>query len=74
MVPAGGPHRGRVIAFDAIRGLGRVADAADGTEYPFHATAVADGTRSIEVDTIVQFTATPGHGGRYEARSLTPTA
>jgi hypothetical protein len=62
-----------VAAFDAIRGLGCVVDAADGAEYPFHATAIVDGSRTIGVDVQVQFTVTPGHGGCYEARSLAPT-
>jgi cold shock CspA family protein len=72
VVPAAGPHRGRVLSFDATRGLGRVVDEADGVEYPFHATAVSDGSRFIEAETPVQFTVTPGHGGGYEARSLSP--
>jgi cold shock CspA family protein len=65
-----GPHRGRVSSFDPSRGLGAVDD--DGTTYGFHATAIADGTRRIEVGTPVVFTVSPGHGGLYEARSLLP--
>jgi len=44
----------------------------DGSSYDFHATAIADGTRRIDVDTTVVFTVTPGHRGLYEARSLSP--
>jgi cold shock CspA family protein len=72
-LPAAGPHLGRVATFDRARGLGRLEEA-DGTGYSFHATAIADGSRDIEVDVAVAFTVTPGHGGQFEARALTPTA
>ena len=72
-LPAAGPHLGRVASFDRTRGLGRVEEP-DGTGYAFHATAVVDGSRDIEVDAAVAFTVAPGHGGRFEARALTPTA
>ena len=68
-VPTPGPHHGRVAAFDATGGLGTVDDD-DGAIYGFHATAVADGSRRIEVGTPVVFTVSPGHRGLYEARSL----
>jgi cold shock CspA family protein len=68
-VSAAGPHHGRVATFDATRGLGTVDDD-DGTAYGFHATAIADGSRRIEVGTAVVFTVSPGHRGLYEARSL----
>jgi cold shock CspA family protein len=70
-VPSTGPHRGRVASFDPKRGLGAVADD-DGSSYGFHATAIADGSRRINVGTTVVFTVTPGHRGLYEARSLLP--
>jgi cold shock CspA family protein len=66
-----GPRLGRVTTFDRDRGLGTVADD-DGTSFAFHATAIADGSRKIEVGVAVAFTASPGHGGHYEARSLVP--
>jgi cold shock CspA family protein len=72
-VPTAGPHHGRVAAFDATRGLGTVDDD-DGATYGFHATAIADGSRRIEVGTAVVFTVSPGHRGLYEARSLVPVA
>lgn len=68
---AAGLHHGRVASFDARRGLGAVADD-DGNEFAFHTTAVADGSRHIDEGTAVTFTVTPGHRGRYEARSLVP--
>jgi cold shock CspA family protein len=69
--PAGaaGPHVGRVISFDATRGLGTVADEA-GAVYDFHATAIADGTRRIDAGAAVTFSLVPGHRGQFEARSL----
>jgi cold shock CspA family protein len=62
-----------VAEFDAGRGLGAVDDD-DGSSYGFHATAIADGSRRIGVGTAVVFTVSPGHGGRYEARSLRPVS
>jgi cold shock protein len=62
---------GRVSAFDEHRGLGEVT-AADGAVYPFHCTAIADGTRTIAVGTEVRFETVPGRLGRWEAAALTP--
>jgi cold shock CspA family protein len=83
-VTAGGPHArprpapweavaalGRVASYDAARGLGEV-EGSDGARHPFHATAIADGSRQIEVGAPVAFTLRTGHGGRHEVRSLTP--
>jgi CspA family cold shock protein len=70
-IPSAGAHHGRVASFDPARGLGEVVDD-DGTPFPFHATAVADGSRTIAVGTAVSFVVAPGHRGRYEARSLAP--
>jgi cold shock CspA family protein len=69
-IPSEGPRLGRVTSFDQRRGLGTVKDLATGVEYPFHATAIADGSRSIAEQRSVVFTVTPGHGGRYEAQSI----
>ena len=70
-VPSTGPHHGRVTSFDPTRGLGVVADDA-GDVLDFHATAITDGSRTIDVGTEVSFGVAPGHRGRYEARSLAP--
>jgi cold shock CspA family protein len=67
---AAGPLLGRVTAFDATRGLGTVT-GDDGATYAFHATAIADGSRRIEVGATVSFLLAPGHRGAYEARALT---
>ena len=71
-IPSAGPHFGRVTFFDQRRGLGTVTDQDSGIEYPFHATAIADGSRTIAEQTAATFTVAPGHGGRYEARELVP--
>jgi cold shock CspA family protein len=73
-VPSSGPHHGRVTSFDPTRGLGTVAEGGGGDVLDFHATAIADGSRTIEVGTEVSFSVVPGHRGRYEARSLAPVA
>jgi cold shock CspA family protein len=70
-VPSTGPHHGRVTSFDPTRGLGVVADDA-GDVLDFHATAISDGSRTIEVGTEVSFSVAPSHRGRYEAWSLVP--
>lgn len=70
-VPVGttGPHLGRVASFDRTRGLGTVTDDS-GAVHSFHATAIADGSRRIDVGTRVSYSLAPGHGGRREARTL----
>ena len=60
---------GEVVAFDEAVGLGTVR-ADDGTVLPFHCTAIADGTRTIEVGTRVVFDVAAGGRGRWEASSL----
>jgi len=61
--------RGVVTEFDDPRGLG-VVTAEDGTAYPFHCTAIADGTRTIEERATVTFEVVPGRLGRWEASRL----
>ena len=79
VIPSPGPHPGRVTSFDAKTGLGTVSEGGDAEDgdagagdamFGFHATAIADGTRSIAVGTEVFFTVAPGHQGRYEAAEL----
>lgn len=64
---------GRVTSFDAKGGWGEVTDVDSGRVYPFHCTAIADGSRTIEVDTSVDFEVTPGRMGRWEGRGLKPS-
>jgi CspA family cold shock protein len=61
-------HEGKVVSFDAPRGLGVVVDD-DGADFPFHCTAIADGSRTIEPGTRVRFEIAPGLG-RWEAAAL----
>ena len=68
-VGVAGPHLGRIASFDPARGLGSVVDD-DGSSYDFHATAIADGSRRIDVGTPVAFDVVPGHRGREEARGI----
>jgi cold shock CspA family protein len=63
--------RGVVTAFDEPRGLGEVT-ADDGVVHAFHCTAIADGSRTIEVGTAVTFDVFAGRMGRWEARSIEP--
>jgi cold shock CspA family protein len=67
--PGAGPRRGVVTAFDDDRGLGTVT-GEDGRAWPFHCTAILDGSRFVEVGTAVLFDVAPGHLGRVEARQL----
>lgn len=62
---------GTVTTFDDDRGLGEVTDA-EGAVWPFHCTAIADGTRTIGEGTQVSFTVRPGPMGRWEAAGLRP--
>ncbi|MHB8682039.1 MAG: cold-shock protein [Acidimicrobiales bacterium] len=67
------PRTGVVRTFDEDRGLGTVV-ADDGTEYPFHCTALTDGTRRVDVGAAVVFELAGGHGGRLEARAMSTVA
>jgi cold shock CspA family protein len=62
--------RGRVTSFDEHRGVGEIT-ADDGAVYPFHCTVIADGTRTIDIDTPVEFEVVPGLRGRWEAAAVT---
>ena len=63
--------QGSVAEFDGGKGFGTVR-GDDGQDYFFHCTAIADGTRSIEVGTAVEFDVVAGHLGRYEAAGVNP--
>jgi cold shock CspA family protein len=62
---------GKVTEFDEQRGLGEIT-ADDATVYPFHCTVIADGTRTIEVGTTVDFEVVPGRLGKWEAAEVKP--
>lgn len=67
---AGGPpattyatRRGTVATFDDHVGAGTVVDDVDGTEWWFHCTRLADGSRLVAPGTAVTFRVTPGPTG-----------
>lgn len=64
-----GQASGVVASFDTAAGLG-VITGDDGAAYPFHCTAIADGSRNVEVGRSVTFTRVAGHLGRVEATQI----
>jgi cold shock CspA family protein len=62
---------GVVTEFDEPAGFGTVT-ADGGGEHFFHCTAIADGTRTIELGAQVTFEVVPGRQGRWEATDLRP--
>jgi len=62
-------YSGRVAAFDDFVGRGQV-EARGGMQFPFHCTAIADGTRTIAPDTAVKFRLVPGPLGALEAVAI----
>ena len=65
------PMIGAVAEFDAERGIG-VVEYGVGRRVPFHCTAISDGSRRIEVGTVVAFAMAAGRLGRLEARAVRP--
>jgi cold shock protein len=63
------PVLARVTDFDADAGLGALV-TDDGRALPFHCTAIADGTRRIDVGRRVVCLVVAGHLGRMEAADL----
>lgn len=63
-------YLGTVTAFDAERGIGSVTKPGSGT-WPFHCTAISDGSRTIAVGAPVVFLIGAGHLGKEEARVVT---
>lgn len=64
-------RRGRVLAYDENVGFGEI-ESDGGATYPFHATAIADGTRTIATGTRVHFVLAFAPRGRVEAAEVTP--
>jgi CspA family cold shock protein len=62
-------YAGRIAVYDEKRGLGEV-EAAGGLRYPFHCTAILDGTRFVAEGADVEFTVVAGPLGRYEASAI----
>jgi CspA family cold shock protein len=59
---------GVVVAFDEGRGLGTIR--SDGTEYAFHCTQLADGSRRVPIGQAVTFAVVPGRLGNWEAAAI----
>jgi cold shock CspA family protein len=59
---------GSVVDFDEERGLGTIEVGEK--RYPFHCTALLDGTRTVAVGTAVTFEVAPGHLGTWEAARI----
>lgn len=66
-----GTRAGIVRSFDEHRGLGTIV-GDDGSEYPFHCTAIEDGTRTIDEGAEVRFVVVAGRLGRWEAAGIGP--
>jgi cold shock CspA family protein len=62
---------GRVAEFDDHRGLGEV-EARGGLRFPFHCTAIVDGSRAIAEGTDVRFHLVIGPLGKLEATAIAP--
>ena len=61
---------GTILEFDEPRGIGTVGCGE--RTVPFHCTAITDGSRQIEVGTVVAVRIGPARLGRLEARSVRP--
>jgi hypothetical protein len=64
-------YSGRVAEYDDHRGRGEV-EAPGGLRFPFHCTAIADGSRTIVEDTPVHFRLVIGPLGGLEAAAISP--
>ncbi len=69
MLAAG--RTGVVASFDDPRGIG-VVRGDDGVDYPFHCSAISDGTRQIEEGAAVRFDVVAGRQGQWEAAGIAP--
>jgi cold shock CspA family protein len=63
-------YSGRVVVFDDGRGRGEVEAAT--LRYPFHCTAVADGSRTVAEGAEVRFELVVGPLGQLEAAAVRP--
>jgi cold shock CspA family protein len=62
-------YSGRIATFDDFVGRGEI-EARGGMHFPFHCTAIVDGTRTIAPDTAVRFRLVPGPLGSLEATAI----
>ena len=71
LVPVGDPTLlGTVVEFDDQRGIGTVR--CGDRSVPFHCTAISDGSRHIDVGTVVAVRVRAARLGRLEAGSVRP--
>ncbi len=61
-------RRGTVGAFDDAAGLGVIHSGE--ARWPFHCTAIADGSRRIAEEAPVEFVLRAAHHGRWEATDI----
>ena len=66
-------YTGRVAGYDDHRGRGEIEVGGGDFRFPFHCTAIADGSRSIAEGTPVQFRLVIGPLGALEATAVAPT-
>jgi cold shock CspA family protein len=66
-------YSGRVASYDDLVGRGEI-EARGGLHFPFHCSAITDGSRTIAPDTAVQFRLVAGPLGALEAVAVTPAA
>jgi len=59
---------GIVVAFDERQGLGTIA--ARDASYPFHCTALLDGSRTVDAGAAVSFEVRAAGMGRWEATRI----
>ena len=64
-------YSGRIATFDDHAGRGEI-EAGGGMRFPFHCTAIADGSRTVAPDTPVKFRLRPGPLGALEATAIKP--
>ena len=64
-------YTGRIAAFDDHRGRGEV-EARGGLRFPFHCTAITDGSRTIGEGAPVRFRLVIGPLGALEAAAVSP--
>ncbi len=63
-------YSGRIATFDDHVGRGEI-EARGGMRFPFHCTAIVDGTRTVAPNTAVKFRLVPGPLGALEATRIT---
>ena len=61
-------RRGSVRSFDDASGLGVLESGDD--MWPFHCTALADGSRAIATQSVVDFVLRAAHHGCWEATDI----